>query len=225
MSEGNRSRSRLLPSLLGLLILLSGLALLAGGIKLASLGGSLYYLLAGIGLALSGLLLLLGKRAALGLYALVLFASTVWALWEVGLDWWQLVPRLALWFVFGLLLWLPWFRRPLLADGPAPLGTAALGVAVVLAGAAAVGSQFTNPGQIVGRIDRDSGMTSTAPAMPKPAKGTEFIKFALSQASKDMREVLIPMAIPALAAHLTDVKFMYSDNKYYEMCGQMGHWR
>ncbi len=166
MSEGNRSRSRLLPSLLGLLILLSGLALLAGGIKLASLGGSLYYLLAGIGLALSGLLLLLGKRAALGLYALVLFASTVWALWEVGLDWWQLVPRLALWFVFGLLLWLPWFRRPLLAEGPAPLGTAALGVAVVLAGAAAVGSQFTNPGQIVGRIDRDSGMTSTAPAMP-----------------------------------------------------------
>ncbi|MBW6135397.1 membrane-bound PQQ-dependent dehydrogenase, glucose/quinate/shikimate family, partial [Pseudomonas aeruginosa] len=131
MSEGNRSRSRLLPSLLGLLILLSGLALLAGGIKLASLGGSLYYLLAGIGLALSGLLLLLGKRAALGLYALVLFASTVWALWEVGLDWWQLVPRLALWFVFGLLLWLPWFRRPLLADGPAPLGTAALGVAAV----------------------------------------------------------------------------------------------
>ncbi len=116
MSEGNHSRSRLLPSLLGLLILLSGLALLAGGIKLASLGGSLYYLLAGIGLALSGLLLLLGKRAALGLYALVLFASTVWALWEVGLDWWQLVPRLALWFVFGLLLWLPWFRRPLLAE-------------------------------------------------------------------------------------------------------------
>ncbi|EVT88970.1 hypothetical protein Z046_00465 [Pseudomonas aeruginosa VRFPA09] len=124
MSEGNHSRSRLLPSLLGLLILLSGLALLAGGIKLASLGGSLYYLLAGIGLALSGLLLLLGKRAALGLYALVLFASTVWALWEVGLDWWQLVPRLALWFVFGLLLWLPWFRRPLLAEGPAPLGRA-----------------------------------------------------------------------------------------------------
>lgn len=65
--------------------------------------------------------------------------------------------------------------------------------------------------------------SSTAPAMPKPSKGTEFVKFALSQASKDMREVLIPMAIPALAAHLTEVKFMYSDNKFYEMCGQMGH--
>ena len=65
--------------------------------------------------------------------------------------------------------------------------------------------------------------SSTAPAMPKPGKGTEFVKLALSQASKDMREVLIPMAIPALASHLTDVRFMYSDNKCYEMCGQMGH--
>ena len=65
--------------------------------------------------------------------------------------------------------------------------------------------------------------SSTAPAMPKPGKGTEFVKLALSQASKDMREVLIPMAIPALAAHLTDVRFMYCDNKFYEMCGQMGH--
>ena len=63
----------------------------------------------------------------------------------------------------------------------------------------------------------------TAPAMPKPSKGTEICKLLLSQASKDMREPLVPMALPALAAHLTDVEFMYSDNKYYELCGQMGH--
>ena len=50
-----------------------------------------------------------------------------------------------------------------------------------------------------------------APAMPKPSKGTEFCKLLLSQASKDMQEPLVPMAIPALAAHLT------------ELCGQMGH--
>ena len=65
--------------------------------------------------------------------------------------------------------------------------------------------------------------SSVAPAMPRPSKGTEFCKLLLSQASKDMREPLVPMAIPALAAHLTDVEFMYSDNKYYELCGQMGH--
>ena len=62
-----------------------------------------------------------------------------------------------------------------------------------------------------------------APKMPRCSKGTEFCKLLLSQASKDMREPLVPMAIPALAAHLTDVEFMYCDNKYYELCGQMGH--
>ncbi|MFJ7140727.1 glucose/quinate/shikimate family membrane-bound PQQ-dependent dehydrogenase [Pseudomonas protegens] len=166
-TEGASSPSRLLPSLLGILLLLMGLALLAGGIKLSMLGGSLYYVLAGVGLTLTGLLLLAGKRAALGLYALVLFASTVWSLWEIGLDWWQLVPRLSLWFALGVVLLLPWFRRPLLRDGPAPMGTAALSVAVVLAGAAAIGSQFTNPGEISGDLGRDSAdMTNTAPAIP-----------------------------------------------------------
>ncbi|WP_236185469.1 glucose/quinate/shikimate family membrane-bound PQQ-dependent dehydrogenase [Pseudomonas protegens] len=166
-TEGASSPSRLLPSLLGILLLLMGLALLAGGIKLSMLGGSLYYVLAGIGLTLTGLLLLAGKRAALGLYALVLFASTLWSLWEIGLDWWQLVPRLSLWFALGVVLLLPWFRRPLLRDGPAPLGTAALSVAVVLAGGAAIGSQFTNPGEISGDLGRDTAdMTSTAPAIP-----------------------------------------------------------
>ena len=65
--------------------------------------------------------------------------------------------------------------------------------------------------------------SSKAPAMPQAGKGTLFVKFILSQASKDMQEPLIPMAFPALSAHLTDVKFRYSDNKDYELCGQMGH--
>lgn len=63
----------------------------------------------------------------------------------------------------------------------------------------------------------------TAPKMPKPSAGTEVCKLLLSQASKDMHEPLIPMSLPALASHLTDVEFMYCDNKYYELCGQMGH--
>ena len=79
-TESASSRGRLLPSLLGILLLLMGLAMLAGGVKLSMLGGSLYYLLAGIGIALSGILMLMRRRAALGLYAIVLFASTVWAL-------------------------------------------------------------------------------------------------------------------------------------------------
>ncbi|AZE25522.1 Glucose dehydrogenase, PQQ-dependent [Pseudomonas chlororaphis subsp. aureofaciens] len=132
------------------------------------LGGSLYYLLAGIGLIVSGVLLLAGRSSALLVYGVVLFLSSVWALWEVGLDWWQLVPRLSLFFALGVVLLLPWFRRPLLRNGPAPLGTAVLGVAVVLAGGAAINSQFTNPGEISGELGRESAdTTSAAPTMPE----------------------------------------------------------
>ena len=42
--------------------------------------------------------------------------------------------------------------------------------------------------------------SGTAPAMPKPAKGTEFCKLLLSQASKDMYEPLVPMFFPILGA-------------------------
>ncbi len=59
--------------------------------------------------------------------------------------------------------------------------------------------------------------------MPKPAKGTEIVKLLLSQVSKEMREPLLPMTLPVLSAHVADAEFMYSDNKYYELCGQMGH--
>ena len=65
--------------------------------------------------------------------------------------------------------------------------------------------------------------SSTAPAMPKTDKSTKFIDFILSNASKDMREVLVPMIMSALSAHLTETEFMYSDKKFYEMSGQMGH--
>lgn len=165
-TDGALSRTRWLPRLLGVLLLLMGLALLVGGIKLSQLGGSLYYLIAGIGFALSGVLLLALRRTALGLYGLVLLGSTLWALWEVGLDWWQLVPRLSLWFALGVVLLLPWARRPLLGQ-PGKLNTGLLSLAVVLSGATAVASQFTFPGEIKGELGRDSTeLSSTAPAMP-----------------------------------------------------------
>ena len=59
--------------------------------------------------------------------------------------------------------------------------------------------------------------------MPKPGKGTNFIQFILSKALKDTQKPLVPMCIPALAAHLSEVSFTYSDNKNYEICGQTGH--
>ncbi|MQT13800.1 membrane-bound PQQ-dependent dehydrogenase, glucose/quinate/shikimate family [Segnochrobactrum spirostomi] len=79
--------------ILGIVIVLIGLALVIGGAWLLWLGGSAYYLLAGLGLLVSGYLL--ARRRTLGalLYALVYAATLVWAYWEVGLHGWALVPR------------------------------------------------------------------------------------------------------------------------------------
>ena len=38
-----------------------------------------------------------------------------------------------------------------------------------------------------------------------------------------MQKSNFPIEIPAFDVNLTNVKFMYSNNKYYDLCGQMGH--
>ncbi len=70
-----------------------GLALAAGGAWLIWLGGSWYYLLAGTGLMLSGVLTARRLISALWVYGCVWLLTLVWAYWEVGLDGWALVPR------------------------------------------------------------------------------------------------------------------------------------
>jgi len=83
-----------LVRLLSLILILIGAILVYGGIKLMLLGGSLYYLLAGLGLVASGVMMfrlkLIGAWIYIGLFAL----TVLWALWEVGLDGWGLVPRI-----------------------------------------------------------------------------------------------------------------------------------
>ncbi|MBU2418869.1 MAG: PQQ-binding-like beta-propeller repeat protein, partial [Alphaproteobacteria bacterium] len=79
--------------ILAVLLALIGLVLAGGGVWLLSLGGSPYYLLAGLGLVASGVMLwrlsLLGAWIYIGVFVL----TVLWALWEVGLNGWALVPR------------------------------------------------------------------------------------------------------------------------------------
>lgn len=135
--------------LLGLLLIIAGLALAIGGGKLLSLGGSAYYLIAGVGIMASGILLALRKGAALWLYALILSGTLAWALWEVGLDWWQLVPRVAIPCLIGIVLLLPWWRKPLDSRG----GSLALGLSVLAAIGVALASQFDDPAALDGTLD------------------------------------------------------------------------
>ena len=65
--------------------------------------------------------------------------------------------------------------------------------------------------------------SSTAPAMPKPAKATEIVKLLLSQVSKDMFEPLVPMFFPSLGAHISGTEFQYPDNSWKEPTGMMAN--
>jgi len=78
---------------MGVVLALIGLALTLGGMRLLMLGGSLYYFIAGIGLLASGILLIGQRAQGAWLYLFVVLATIAWALWEVGLNGWALVPR------------------------------------------------------------------------------------------------------------------------------------
>ncbi len=65
--------------------------------------------------------------------------------------------------------------------------------------------------------------SGSAPAMPKPGKGTEIIRLITSQVSPEMREAIAPMPFSALASHLQGVKVMYSSNRFLELHGQINH--
>ncbi|AKH98887.1 quinoprotein glucose dehydrogenase [Hoeflea sp. IMCC20628] len=80
-------------TLIGFIVLALGLVLGAGGFWLISLGGSWYYAIAGIGLVISGYLLLRRNILGVGLYFLIWIGTLIWAVWEVGFQLWPLVPR------------------------------------------------------------------------------------------------------------------------------------
>ena len=85
---------KLLARLFLIVLLLMGLGLAVGGAWLAGVGGSFYYLLAGIGYVVAAVLAWRGQRGGLALVALIAALTVPWALWEAGPDFWALYPRL-----------------------------------------------------------------------------------------------------------------------------------
>lgn len=83
-----------LAAVLGVVFALIGLVLVIGGVWLVAVGGSPYYVLAGLGLLASAWFLIQGRTLGAWIYAGVFVATLAWALWEVGLQGWPLVPRL-----------------------------------------------------------------------------------------------------------------------------------
>ena len=81
-----------------------GASMLVGGVWLIAVGGSSYYLIAGVGLLLVAACGWWRSRWTLWLYALVLLGTAIWSLAEVGLDFWQLEPRLVMPIILGIWL-------------------------------------------------------------------------------------------------------------------------
>src|SRR3546814_4430134 len=71
-------------------IVLIGLPLLLGGAWLAVLGGSLYYVVAGLGLVVAGVQLARGRASGGLVFAVVLLGTLAWAVWESGVVFWPL---------------------------------------------------------------------------------------------------------------------------------------
>lgn len=90
--------------------LLTALYLLAGGAWLVYVGGSAYYVVAGVVLLGVAWALYARSQMALGLYALLLVGTAIWSVWESGTDFWALAPRSGVLVVFGvwLLLFVSW---------------------------------------------------------------------------------------------------------------------
>lgn len=103
-----KMKTPLLVLLTRIVIFLIGLTLAGHGAWLVLLGGSPYYLLAGLALLLCGILLALRKYSGAWLYSAILVATVVWAVWEIGLDGWSLIPRLIAPAVLGIWIWSPW---------------------------------------------------------------------------------------------------------------------
>ncbi|WP_242913064.1 membrane-bound PQQ-dependent dehydrogenase, glucose/quinate/shikimate family [Brevundimonas pishanensis] len=91
--EKGRGIGASLTRILGVVIGLIGLTLVIGGAQLMMIGGSAYYLVTGILMVLSGLLMVMLRLSGALLYTLVVLGTILWAVWEVGLNGWALVPR------------------------------------------------------------------------------------------------------------------------------------
>ncbi|MGO6746224.1 glucose/quinate/shikimate family membrane-bound PQQ-dependent dehydrogenase [Rhizobium ruizarguesonis] len=143
-----------------ILFIIIGLALGGGGLWLVTLGGSVFYLFAGLMFLITAGLLLMRKAVALWVYAVLVVAALAWAIWEVGFDWWQLGPRGGMIILLGLWLLTPWIRRPLGLRSPTGITYAAnpwpLAVPVVLAMLVALYSMTTDPHDLPGELPKDT---------------------------------------------------------------------
>lgn len=154
--------------------LIAGLGLIYGGIHLLLLGGSWYYLLAGISFVATGILILARRAEAAWLYALVVLATLAWSLWEAGFDWWPLAARGDIVFLAGFcllalsLIW--WIRARRTGSienasiGAMRGGTIALAASLAVAAIVGIVSLFIDQHDQPGQLPMEAASATGQPA-------------------------------------------------------------
>lgn len=96
--------TRIIFVLFSLFVALSGIALIYGGVNLIRAGGSVSFLIIGVVMVILAWLLFMRKWLAVWVNAGLMAGSLLWALYEVKLDGWALIPRLDWPVLFGLIM-------------------------------------------------------------------------------------------------------------------------
>jgi len=163
-NSGAAAGSKWLLGGLGALIALIGLGLAGGGGYLVSLGGSGYFLLMGLAMLVSGLLIARRNPRGAWLYGVALVLTAIWAVWDTGLEYWPLVSRVLTFAVIGLVVALVY--PTLVRASGATAGRGAYGLAGVLGlGVVATLAYMFVPTHVV--------KASIEPAVTPVAPGTE----------------------------------------------------
>lgn len=163
-NSGAAAGSKWLLTGLGVLIALIGLGLAGGGGYLITLGGSWYFLLMGLAMLVSGLMIARRKPFGAWLYGVALILTAIWAVWDAGLEYWPLVSRVLTFAVIGLVVALiyPTLVRASGASG----GRGAYGLAGILGlGVVATMAYMFVPTHVV--------KNATVPAVTPVIPGTE----------------------------------------------------
>lgn len=114
--------------ILAIVLAIIALLLIGGGIYLLSVGGSPYYLLAGIAVAASAWFAFQGSNRAIQIYLAMLAGTIIWALFESG-NIWGVQARVFAPAVLAIWVAWPWLRK--LSNGI--LGASALVILLALA--------------------------------------------------------------------------------------------
>lgn len=121
MTTSSQRPTGLVVRLFAVILVLIGAAYAYGGAQLASLGGSPYFIITGIAVVVSAILIWRGSAWGGWVYAAMLAYTWVWAVNEAGVDFWTLLPRLSGPFLFSLFFLTPAYKRSIVS-GPRPAG-------------------------------------------------------------------------------------------------------